>query len=298
MSNPRVYAHNPGESVSPSVSTSDLYSEHADTIEAVFGYIRRSQRLTGDAGDEFSSWARIKLLEDDCAILRKFQGLSSLRTFLITVVQRLFLDWRIAEWGRWRPTADARRQGALAIELERLIVRDHLDFQQAATMLVSKGVADSHDECDRVWGELPQRPGRRRATEDALDNVPAPSPSRDPIAMDEERASASRAGKALADALPQLAPDEQLIIRLRFQDGFTVARIAQLLAQEQKPLYRRVEQILTKLRAQMTTAGITADEVRGVLGNPMVELGEVFSAVEVGKLKVGPSTSSNAGGGV
>lgn len=280
------------------MANSDLYSEYADTIEAVFAYIRRSQRLTADAGDEFSSWARLKLLENDCAILRKFQGLSSLRTFLVTVINRLFLDWRITEWGRWRPTADARRLGALAIELERLIVRDHLEFQQAASLLVSKGVAESHEECDRVWGELPQRPGRRRATEDALDSVPAPSPPRDPIAMDEAQASASRAGGALADALPQLSPEEQLIIRLRYQDGFTVARIAQLLGQEQKPLYRRIEQILGRLRVQMASAGVTADEVRGLLGNPVVELGEVFPPAEVGNLKVGPSTSTNAGGGV
>jgi RNA polymerase sigma factor for flagellar operon FliA len=275
-----------------------LYSEYADTIEAVFGYIRRSQRLTADAGDEFSSWARLKLLENDCAILRKFQGLSSLRTFLVTVINRLFLDWRITEWGRWRPTADARRLGALAIELERLIVRDHLDFQQAANLLVSKGVADSHEECDRVWGELPQRPGRRRAAEDALDNVPAPSASRDQVAVDEEQANASRTGSALAGALPQLSPEEQLIIRLRYQDGFTVARIAQLLGQEQKPLYRRIEQILGRLRVQMTSAGVTADEVRALLGNPVVELGEVFPAAEMGNLKVGPSTPTNAGGGV
>lgn len=280
------------------MANSDLYSEYADTIEAVFAYIRRSQRLTADAGDEFSSWARLKLLENDCAILRKFQGLSSLRTFLVTVINRLFLDWRITEWGRWRPTADARRLGALAIELERLIVRDHLEFQQAASLLVSKGVAESHEECDRVWGELPQRPGRRRAAEDALDNVPAPSPSRDQVAVDEEQANASRAGSALAGALPQLNPEEQLIIRLRYQDGFTVARIAQLLGQEQKPLYRRIEQILGRLRVQMTAAGVTADEVRGLLGNPVVELGEVFPPVEVRNLKVGPSTSTNAGGGV
>lgn len=279
------------------MSASDLYSEHAETIESVLAYIRRAHRLTPDAGDEFCSWARLRLLEDDCAVLRKFQGLSTLRTFLISVIQHLFQDWRIAEWGRWRPTTDARRLGPVAVELERLIVRDQMEFEQAAETLVSKGVALSRDECDRVWAGLPQRPGRRRAGEGALAHLPSPSPGIDLVALDEQEASAARARQALSRALPQLSAQEQMIIRLRFQDGFTVARIAQLLGEEQKPLYRRIEQILVRLRASMVAAGVTADEVRELLGNPVVEFGAVFSPAEVGNVKVGPSTSSNAGGG-
>ena len=138
-----------------------LYTQHADAIESVLAYTRRAQRLTPDAGDEFASWARLKLIENDCAILRKFQGLSSIRTFLVTVIQLLFLDWRISEWGKWRPTADARRLGPVAIELERLVLRDSIEFEQAAQTLVSKGIALSRDECDRVWSELPRRPRRQ-----------------------------------------------------------------------------------------------------------------------------------------
>ena len=281
----------------PRVTTHHLYSEHADTIESVLAYTRRAHRLTADAGDEFSSWARLRLIEDDCAILRKFQGLSSFKTFIVTVIQRLFLDWRIKEWGRWRPTTDARRLGPVAIELERMVLRDRLEFDEAAATLVSKGTAQSREECDRVWGELPRRPARQRASEGVLEELPAPAPSRDPIALAEQHASAGRASAALAEALPDLTPQEQLIIRLRFQDGFTVARIAALIGEEQKPLYRRIEQILARLRKSMTAAGVTADEVRDLLGNPVVEFGAVFPAGDPGKLKVGPSTSSNAGGG-
>lgn len=275
----------------------NLYSEHADTIESVLAYIRRAHRLSADDGDEFSSWARLRLLEDDSAILRKFQGLSSVKTFLVTVLQRLFLDWRIKEWGKWRPTADARRLGPVAIELERLVLRDHLEFDQAVETLLAKGTAESREECDRVWSELPRRPGRHRTGEQALESIPSPATPRDPIAVEEQRAAAGRTRLALADAIPALTPQEQLIIRLRFQDGFTVARIAQLIGEEQKPLYRRIEQILARLRVSLSAAGVTPDEVRDLLGNPVVELGAVFPASGAGKAKVGPSTSSNAGGG-
>jgi RNA polymerase sigma factor (sigma-70 family) len=279
------------------VTTHHLYSEHADTIESVLAYVRRAHRLSADDADEFSSWARLRLLEDDCAILRKFQRLSSVKTFLVTVIQRLFLDWRIKEWGKWRPTADARRLGPVAIELERLVLRDQIEFDQAVETLLSKGTAQSSEECHRLWAELPRRPGRQRAGEQALDSVPSLVAARDPVAVDEQRAAAGRASVALGDAIPTLSPQEQLIIRLRFQDGFTVARIAQLIGEEQKPLYRRIDQILARLRVSLSAAGVTPDEVRELLGNPVVELGAVFPSSGGGKAKVGPSTSSNAGGG-
>ena len=278
------------------MATHHLYSEHAGAIESVLAYTCRAHRLSADDGDEFCSWARLRLLEDDGAILRKFQGLSSIKTFLVTVIQRLFLDWRIKEWGKWRPTTEARRLGPVAIELERLVLRDGIDFEQAAETLVSKGTALSREECDRIWSGLPRRPGRQRTGEQSLDVLPAPK-KHDPIEVDEQVISAARAREALANALPALAPQEQLIIRLRFQDGFTVARIAQLLGEEQKPMYRRIEQILGRLRASLAAASVTADEVRELFGNPAVEMDAVFPSGDVRKAKVGPSTSSNAGGG-
>jgi RNA polymerase sigma factor (sigma-70 family) len=279
------------------LATQDLYSEHSDTIDSVLAYTRRAHRLSADDGDEFSSWARLRLLENDCAVLKKFRGLSTFKTFLVTVIQRLFLDWRIKEWGKWRPTADARRLGPVAIELERMVLRDHMEFDQAAETLVSKGTAISREECDRTWGELPRRPSRQRTGEQALDAIPSPVVARDSVVVDEQIASADRAGTALAQAISSLMPQEQLIIRLRFQDGVTVARIAQLIGEEQKPLYRRIDHILTRLRATLTEAGVTAEAVRDLLGNPVVELGAVFPVAGAGKTRIGPSTSSDAGGG-
>ena len=81
------------------------FADHADLIQAVLAYVARGHRLTPDAADEFSSWAHLKLLGDDRAILRKFKGQSSLRTYLVTVIQRLYLDWRVHEWGKWRPSS-------------------------------------------------------------------------------------------------------------------------------------------------------------------------------------------------
>jgi RNA polymerase sigma factor for flagellar operon FliA len=273
----------------------DLYSQHADVIEAALSYARRANRLSIDAGDEFASWARLRLLDNDCAILRKFEGRSSLRTFLITVAQRLFLDWRNAQWGKWRPTADARRLGALAIELERLIVRDQLSFNEAAETLVSRGVAESRRACEVTWAQLPQRPGRRMADESALANLAASGLASDAVMADERRGRAAAASAAMAEALSTLAPQDRLIVKLRFHDGITVARIAVLIQEDQKALYRRFDRLLDAVRAAMTASGVSEADVADVLAHPTGELQPMFERVG-GDHETGPSRTTSTGG--
>lgn len=117
------------------MSSTDPYSEHSETIEAVLAFICRRHRLAPDDGDEFSSWARLRLIDDECAVLRKFRGASSLRTYLVSVVLHLFQDWRNAQWGRWRPSVLARQLGPVAIELEKLVSRDGRDYEEAVETL-------------------------------------------------------------------------------------------------------------------------------------------------------------------
>ena len=257
------------------MTTHQLYTDQATVIEAVLSHICGARRLTLDVCQEFSSWVRLRLLENNSAVLRKFGGRSSPRTFLMTVVQRLYLDWRNKEWGKWRPSAAARRKGPVAIELERLILRDQLRFDEAVEQLRARGVVQSTEECAAVWAELPQRPGRRAASDVELDHMPAPA-TPDPVAVHEGRDRAERTGAALTEVLSTLDAADHLVIRLRFQDGFTVARIAQLIGQDQKALYRRIESLLTRMRQAMLARGVSASEIADLLGSPLVDFPAAF----------------------
>ena len=64
----------------------DPFITHADTNESALAHICRARRLAPDHAEEFCAWARLRLIDNDHAILRKFQGRSTLRTFLVTVV--------------------------------------------------------------------------------------------------------------------------------------------------------------------------------------------------------------------
>ena len=243
----------------------DLYTTHAETIESALAHTCRAHRLTPDAADEFASWARLRLFDNEQAILRKFEGRSKLRTFLITVVQRLYLDWRNAEWGKWRPTAEARRHGLTAIELERLVLRDHLTYEEAVQTLGARDIATPH-ECEQVWVQLPRRPRRQRVTENDMAALPATATASQIVDDDESRAEATAMCAALARALATLPPADQLLLQLRYWSGHSVARIAAMTGDEHKGLYRRFDKLANTLRGRLEAEGLSGQAVAMLTG--------------------------------
>lgn len=244
----------------------DLYATHAETIESALAHTCRAHRLAEDAADEFASWARLRLLDNDRAILRKFQGRSSLRTFLITVVQRLYLDWRNAEWGKWRPSAEARRVGTVAIELERLVLRDQHTFEEAVQTLVAREIAAA-TACEQAWVQLPRRPRRKRVDEEDMAALPGTSTASDAVDQQEAHATATKAVEALSRAIKTLSPPDQVLVQMHFWGGQTVARIALITGENQKGLYRRLDKAKAELRRRLEAEGLRADMLADLDGH-------------------------------
>lgn len=246
------------------MSTGDLYSQHAADIEDVLAYVRRNHRLSPDDGDDFSSVARLKLIEHEFHILRQFKGESSFKTYIVVVISRLFLDWRNSRWGRWRPSAEAKRLGPVATELERLVLRDARPYDEAVELLMSKGVETTQAECDRIWARLKKRSPREFVEPDEVEDLPV-GPV-DPVADEQRRQRAIEIRDALHKVQSALPPGDQLIVKLRMESGFTVARIAKLQGVDQKALYRRFDQIFKQMRLAMQSLGISEDDSDSFFG--------------------------------
>ena len=93
-------------------------------LDSVIAAVARVHRLKREDRDDFAQSAHLRLAERRYDVFARFAGRSSLRTFLTVVVTRLLLDWRNGQRGKWRPSAEARRRGTWAVELERLVFRD------------------------------------------------------------------------------------------------------------------------------------------------------------------------------
>lgn len=253
-----------------------LFLDNLDVIEQVVRAVARRYRLSAADTDDLRSHVHLKLLENDHAILRKFGGRSSLKTFLTTVVTRLLLDMRTARWGKWRPSAAARRLGPVAIRLEQLLSRDGMTFEAAVeTIRQNDGTPVTDAELDEMRRYLTIRPRRREASESELDGMAAPEQPIDEGLQAEERARlADRIACALPKVLETLDPQDKLLVTMSLIDGLQIATIARVLGVEQKPLYPRLKRILVQLRRALEAEGLTRDEVMDFLRRPGTDIDE------------------------
>lgn len=275
------------------MATVDPYSANRLLVEQAISHVCRRHRLSGPEGEDFASTTRLALIENDHARIRAFSGRSSLQTYLVVVITRLFQDWRNSQWGKWRPSAEAKRLGPLAIKLETMTVRDKMSFEEAVeTLRINHGVSEDRAALESLYVRFPVRTGRSFTNDEVLDTIGAPNSGADaPLNQAEASASAGAASAALTRALSALPPQDRIIIRMRFDDGFSVAEISKALKLEQKPLYRRVEKLLFELRRTLEGSGVSAEMIRDVIADRGFEGGGWESRGEVRPFDRGPSPS-------
>jgi RNA polymerase sigma factor for flagellar operon FliA len=214
--------------------------------------------------DEFGSWAKARLIDHDYAILRKFGGRSSLNTYLSVVLANLLKDFCNSRWGRWRPSAAARRIGPLAVRFETLVYRDGYPTREAVEVLKTEGAAES--DLRTLAVRIPVRaPAREVSLETAADVPWAQEQADMRIRQAEEGAEEARIRRIVQTALSELPAEDQILVRMRFWEDFSIADIARALHLEPKPLYRRLEGIQATLGTLLERRGIGREEVAAIL---------------------------------
>ncbi|HTE18949.1 MAG TPA: sigma-70 family RNA polymerase sigma factor [Armatimonadota bacterium] len=243
-----------------------LLTDNLEWVDRVAIRLCRRNGLDPDEVDEFLGEVRLRLVENDYAILRKFRGESAVTTYLTVVVTSLFRDYRVSLWGRWRSSAAAKREGELAIRLEMLVYRDGFRVDQAGEILRAGGHPHVTDaDLLQLLKRLPEHATPRvHVGGDPLDQLPDSSGADQAVLADEEGQERHAAEHALGHGVEGLPEDDRRIVRLWMQ-GTRVADIARALHMPQKPLYRRLDNIFAALRVQMERAGITREQVRGLL---------------------------------
>jgi RNA polymerase sigma factor for flagellar operon FliA len=249
------------------VDPHDLYRLHGTTIESAIAVVCRRFRLPAADAEDFAGEFRLRLVRENYATLRDFQGRSTMGTYLLVVITRAFQDWRNARWGKWRTSAEARRLGPLAERLERLVVRDGHSLDEAYEVLrTNLGFDVTRASLDDLAARFPVRHRRKTVGDEGMAGLAAPGAAPDAdLAAEEAARVVSEATAAIGRALSRLAHEDQLILRMRFTDGLKLSEIARMLHLDQKPLYRRVEGLLLDLRRALEHEGLTAEGVATAL---------------------------------
>lgn len=247
----------------------ETYLQHLPMIERIAAFEARRHNLEASEAEEFVQVVRVRLLEDDYAIIRKFEGRSKFSTYLTTVIGRLFTQWRVEQWGKWRPSAEAKRLGEHAVTLERLMSRDGLTFSEASRVLTTPGGSSyTIAELEGIYLRLPDRPPRPMILSDDVipDVVAVEDDGYHRIEAEERAAAARRAVKVVDELIAKMEAEDQLILQMRFWDGRRVPDIARALHLDQKKLYKRLERLFRDLRGQLVNAGVSPEVVAGLTG--------------------------------
>ncbi len=242
-----------------------ILEEHFDFIQRRLRHLSRRSGLPETEAEEFRSWALLKLVEDDYRILARWQGRSSLATYLGVVLVNLMRDYRTHVWGKWRASAAALRQGPEGVLLECLMGRDGLSLDEAIEQMGTRhGVTLSRVQFERIAGRLPRRTHRRRGGEEELMRIAVDGGAEDRLEEIERTATAARLQELLPPILDTLPAENRLLFELHYRDGLSMAAIAPVLGRPQRELYSLRDRCLKKLRRALEGAGLSADRVKGL----------------------------------
>ncbi|HSY48629.1 MAG TPA: sigma-70 family RNA polymerase sigma factor [Thermoanaerobaculia bacterium] len=260
----------------------DLFLTNLSVIDRAIGYVCHHNRIDRDEGEEFGSYVKFKLIESNYAIIRKFEGRSSFGTYMTTVIQRMFFQYRVQMWGKWRPSAEAKRLGDKGIMVERLLTRDGFTHAEAASILTSgSNPVLTPAEIEAIYIRLPVRVPRPVLVASTENADIGPSVDMESELFHDDRGEAARRTASTIDAAMALMdPEDQMILRMRFWAGRTIPEIARALGLDGKKLYKRISKLLCQLRLALEGQGIAGAEACELLNHSDHELSFAFSVAE------------------
>ena len=249
------------------MDAAEYYKDHLKQINEAISIICRKHGMAYDEEKDFAQHVHLQLIENDYKKLRSFKGSSSLKTYLYTVISRIFIDQVRA---KWHPSTAAKRMGATAVELEKLVYRNQYAVYEACQILAgSPSTAIEENAAHAMLAKLQVRTPRLIRVDDPethLPSFPDPAPNPEKRITQKQLQQKKQTIVALVGEITRSLPGEdKLLIKLLFISNRKISEIARLLGKEDRMLYKRTQAILRNMRAAMADAGIGEGDVREIL---------------------------------
>jgi hypothetical protein len=262
----------------------ELVLEHWDLLNS----LSRQRFPDTNLSDEALLFVLAALEAADWQKVRAFQGKASFATYLSHVTWRLLEDFARKKFGRPRPPKWVKAQGSLWEEVYRLLC---LERRSAASVVenLASGQAGKHREivgeavdvilsrisdCGRRNDEIPAT----QAAQEFADTQPfylSPENlymARQRVLLIESLGRYFTGGASLEDidqadrwtqilvtrlkGCVDLIPEDQLFLKLIYQEGLTVSAAGGLLGYSSHQAHGRQRRLLARLRAAFKNAGL------------------------------------------
>jgi len=278
----------------------DIFLEQISTIDRISAFICRRNRLDASEAEDFGQFVKVELIDNNYEIIRKFEGRSSITTYLTIVIQHLFYQYRVRLWGKWRPSAEAKRIGEKAVTFERLIYREGYSLEEAVQVLITGHDGEyTRRELETIWLRLPIRPPRPVLVPQAVPpDAAAAETDADEQLMASERQDVARTIMGVLDeAIESMPAEDRIILQLRFWNGLKAPEIAQRLGIPAKRVYKRIDKQLATLKVGLERAGVSRQTIDELLRHDDAEIRMELLHQLGGKSAARPSNRSDGVGG-
>jgi hypothetical protein len=151
--------------------------------------------------------------------------------------------------------------GALAMDLERLLVRDERSFDEAFMELAARYPGTTRKALEEIASRFPVRHRPRFTSIDAGAQVAAIDSS-DVV----KKETVSRISSIVSTFIAGLPKEDQLIFQFHFEEAVSIPRIAGFLHQDTQSIYRRLRKHLGNLRELLRNEGVGASDVDAIVG--------------------------------
>lgn len=248
----------------------ETYLQYLQTIERIAAFVARRHHLAKAESEDFVQEVHVRLIENDYAVIGKFEGRSTFSTYLTTVIGRLLTAWRVQQWGKWRPSAEAKRLGPKAVTLERLLSRDGLTFSEAVRVLTTGQLPYTVSELEAIYLRLPPRiPRPVEVAEDKVPDIMAvEADAHERLEARERARTLQQAMRKVDELIKGMGAEDQLILQMRFWDERRGPDIARTLHLDQKKLYKRLDRLLLLVRRELERAGISQTDIARLMVDP------------------------------
>lgn len=244
--------------------SAEFFLEQLPVIRRITTALARQKALSSDDTDELVSLVLLRMIDRNYEILRRFDpAYATLPTYLAVVIRRILTDYLQSRWGKWRPSAEAKRHGEHAMQAEELVNRDGRDPEEAFAILHARFPDLSREKFETIMQRLPARARRRMIAIDNFEDLITATD--EPFLSLVLTENANRITTVVTEFLDELPPEDRLLLQLRFESDMTVAQIARSLQRDQQSLYRRLYGHFRVLRERLEKAGLRAADVEALI---------------------------------
>jgi RNA polymerase sigma factor (sigma-70 family) len=244
-----------------------LVERHYTLIrEAVTSHARR-HRLDEEEHEELFSYSLEKLLERERKVFGCFRGRSSLRTYLESIVGRLWVDLLNKWHGRWRPMASSSRLGTTVVALDQLVRRDRQGVRTAVRLVQAlRPSKRSAETLEAIGVKLAAVVRPREIHSQVLLSHQVARERADEQLEEEQRGKlADRFLQATREAIAGLPDGHRQVVHLWFFEGRSAPQIAELTGLAPKKIYRLITASLKKLATDLEARGLGRESLRWVV---------------------------------